>query len=234
MRMSHLNYPCTPTDHPGSLSKQPLFCGSEQGREQGSNGTNLLGGCPYRRRPQDLSPGVLKKSLALATRLMLVSGLKPGSGTQALRAQLRGEESSMPMKKIIGAIVAGFVLLFAGRYLLHSVLLKSAYMQSSDVWRTPEAMMHRMWAAQLANLIFAVAAVLIYVRGIEQKPWLGQGIRFGILLALATAVPQSLIEYFVYPIHHELALHWIIGEGGLAVLLGVVIAAICQPNPAGA
>lgn len=140
----------------------------------------------------------------------------------------------MPMKKTIGAIVAGFVLLFAGRYLLHSVLLKSAYMQSSDVWRTQEAMMHRMWAAQLANLILAVAAVLIYVRGIEQKPWLGQGIRFGILLALATAVPQSLIEYFVYPIHHELALHWIIGEGGLAVLLGVLIAAICQPNPAGA
>src|SRR3989442_10803994 len=102
----------------------------------------------------------------------------------------------MPMKKIIGAIVAGFVLLFAGRYLLHSVLLKSAYMHSSDVWRTPEAMMHRMWAAQLANLIFAVAAVLIYVPGISQKPMLGPCILFGILLALGTAVSQSVIEIF--------------------------------------
>ncbi len=140
----------------------------------------------------------------------------------------------MPMKKIIGAVVAGFVLLVAGRYLIHSVLLQNAYIQSKDVWRTPEAMMHRIWAAQLANFVFAVAAVLIYVRGIEQKPWLGQGIRFGVLLALLTAVPQSLIEYFVYPIHHEMAIHWILGEGGLAVLLGIVIAAICRTKPASA
>jgi hypothetical protein len=137
-------------------------------------------------------------------------------------------------KKTIGAIVASFVLLIAGRYLIHSVLLQNAYMQSKDVWRTPEAMLHRMWAAQLANFVFAIAAVLIYVRGIEQKPWLGQGIRFGILLALLTAVPQSLIEYFVYPIRHEMAIHWIFGEGGLAVLLGIMIAAICQPKPASA
>ena len=140
----------------------------------------------------------------------------------------------MPMKKTIGAIVAGFVLVVGGRYLIHEVLLKSAYMASSDVWRTPEEMQHRLWAALLADFVFALAAVLIYVRGVEQKPWLGQGIRFGILLAMVSVVPQSLVEYFVYPIHHELALHWIFSEGGLAVLLGVLIAAICQPRPASA
>ena len=136
------------------------------------------------------------------------------------------------MAKKIGAIVAAFVLLGAGRYLLHSVLLKSAYLETSSVWRTPEAMMQRLWAFYVGDLALAVAAVLIYVRGIEPKPWLGQGIRFGILLALATAVPQSLTEYGVYPIPHTMALHWIIGEGVLAVLLGIVIAAICQPRPA--
>lgn len=137
------------------------------------------------------------------------------------------------MKKI-GAIVAGFILLGAGRYLLHNVLLKGAYLETSSVWRTPEAMLHRLWVFYVANLILAVAAVLIYVRGIEPKPWLGQGIRFGFLLALATAVPQSLTEYGVYPIPHTMALHWIIGEGVLAVLLGVVIAAICRPGAAAA
>src|SRR2546426_8926866 len=45
-----------------------------------------LGGFPSCTGPGDASPGVLKKSLALAARLVLVSGLKPGSGTQALRA----------------------------------------------------------------------------------------------------------------------------------------------------
>src|SRR3989442_3315081 len=45
-----------------------------------------LGGFPSCTGPGDASRGVLKKSLALAARLVLVSGLKPSSGTQALRA----------------------------------------------------------------------------------------------------------------------------------------------------
>ena len=71
---------------------------------------------------------------------------------------------------------------------------------------------------------------LIYVRGIEPKPWLGQGIRFGILLAMVTAVPQSMVEFFTYPIPAALAVDWIIGEGLLALLLGVIVAAICRPQ----
>ncbi len=136
------------------------------------------------------------------------------------------------MKKTILAIVAGFVLISAGRYLLHNVLLAHAYARSSDVWRLPAEFAHRLWILYVANFLFASAAALIYVRGVESKPWLGQGIRFGVLLAFATVIPNSLIEYAVYPIRHELALHWIIGEGALAVLLGVLLAAICQPSKA--
>ena len=135
----------------------------------------------------------------------------------------------MGIKKTIGAIVAGLVVLAAGHFLLHGVLLKSAYMASQDVWRPQDARMHRMWGLYLSDFLIALGAVLIYARGVEAKPWAGQGIRFGILLALVTAIPQSLTEYVIYPIHHELALHWIIGEGVLMVLLGLVIAAICQP-----
>jgi hypothetical protein len=135
-------------------------------------------------------------------------------------------------KKTIWAIVAGFILLAAGRYLIHSVWLAGPYAQNATLWRTQSAMLHHIWAIHLANLIFAAAAVLIYVRGIEPKPWLGQGIRFGLLLALVTAVPQSMVEFFTYPIPGGLAVDWIIGEGLLALLLGVVIAAICRPNAA--
>ena len=70
-----------------------------------------------------------------------------------------------------------------------------------------------------------------------RKGWgtrLGQGIRFGILLALVTAVPQSMVEFFTYPIPAALAVDWIIGEGLLAVLLGVIVAAICRAQAAAA
>jgi hypothetical protein len=138
----------------------------------------------------------------------------------------------MPKKRIIFAVLAGFVLLVVGRYLIHNVWLGSEYANNPLLWRSQGAMLHRLWVIHLANLILAVAATLIYIRGVETKPWPGQGFRFGILLALTTAVPQSLVEYFVYPISHGLALHWIIGEGALMVLLGLVVAAICRP-PAG-
>jgi hypothetical protein len=137
----------------------------------------------------------------------------------------------MTMKRIIAAMAACFVLLSAGRYLIHSVWLADAYLETISVWRPQDSMLSHLWILYVANLVLAVAAVLIYVRGVEPKPWLGQGLRFGILLALVTAVPQSLVEFVVYPIPHMLAIQWIIGEGALAVLLGVLAAAICKPEP---
>ena len=136
----------------------------------------------------------------------------------------------MDMKKTIGAVVGAFVLLVGGRYLIHEVWLKPDYMAQAEIMRADADILHRMWILQLANFMFALGAVLIYIRGVEAKSWVGQGIRYGILLAMASVVPQSLIEYSVYPLPHMLGLKWVIGEGGLAVLMALLIAAICQPK----
>jgi hypothetical protein len=134
----------------------------------------------------------------------------------------------MAMKKTIGAIVASFILLSAGGFLIHNVWLMQDYRLHSDLWRAPDAMAHRLPHIYIANLIFSIAAVLIYCRGVEAKPWVGQGIRFGILLALVTVIPNSLVQYFVYPLPHQLVLKWMIGGGLLTVIVGLAIAAICQ------
>jgi hypothetical protein len=105
-------------------------------------------------------------------------------------------------------------------------------MASKEVWRTPDAMMHRYWALYLSDFLIALGAALIYVRGVEAKPWMGQGIRFGILLALVAPFPQSLVEYAIYPIPHMLAVKWMIGEGLLMIIFGLVVAAICQKKAA--
>jgi len=133
------------------------------------------------------------------------------------------------MKKTVIAVVIGFIVVAVGRFLLHAVVLEHQYLGSRDVFRPRPEFMHRVWMLYLADFLFAFAATLIYARGVESKPWLGQGIRFGILLALVTAVPQAITEYVVYPVHHELGLHWILGESAIAILLGIVIAAVCRP-----
>jgi hypothetical protein len=43
-----------------------------------------------------------------------------------------------------------------------------------------------MWATLLAVLICVVGAVLVYIRGIEQKLRMGQGIRLGLLCLIRT------------------------------------------------
>jgi hypothetical protein len=140
----------------------------------------------------------------------------------------------MNVKKTAIAVVAGFVLQMAGSYLLHSVILMNSYMATSELWRSQDAMGHRMWVMLVAQFLFVLGAVLIYQRGAEKKSPVGQGIRFGILLALVSIVPGSLINYVTIPVPHRLALHWIAGEGLQCILLGILTAFICQPNDSAA
>ena len=141
----------------------------------------------------------------------------------------------MDMKKTLIAVVAGFVLQMGGSYLLHSVILMNSYTATSDLWRTEDAMGHRMWIMIVGTIsLFVLGAVLIYQRGAERKSPVGQGIRFGILLTLVSTVPASLFEYVTVPVPHTIAFHWVLGEGIQCVLLGLLIAFICQPKDSAA
>jgi hypothetical protein len=136
----------------------------------------------------------------------------------------------MDMKKTLGAIVAAFVVYAASGYLIHEVLLKSAYIDSANVWRPDDAIQHRMWIMLLSEFIFALGAVIVHVRGVEKKSWVGQGIRFGILLSLVAPIPGFMMSYVTLPVSHKLALHWILLGIAQAILVALVIAAICQPK----
>jgi hypothetical protein len=140
----------------------------------------------------------------------------------------------MDMKKTVIAVVAGYVLQMGGSYLLHSVILMKSYTDTSALWRPEDAMNHRMWEMLVAQFIFVLGAVLIYQRGAEKKGAVGQGIRFGILLAMVSTIPASLIEYVTVPVPHTIAFHWIIGEGVQCILLGILTALICQPKDSAA
>jgi hypothetical protein len=78
------------------------------------------------------------------------------------------------MRRMILAVVVGFVVQLAGLFLIHSVLLRQDYVDTAAVWRPREAQVMRVWAMLLAVLIYVVGAVLIYLRGVEQKPWMGR------------------------------------------------------------
>jgi hypothetical protein len=81
----------------------------------------------------------------------------------------------------------------------------------------------------LAYLAFAIGAVFAYAKGVENKPWLGQGIRFGIILWLILTVPSFFIAYAVQPVPMMLMVKQVLFEGIDKILLGVITAALYRP-----
>lgn len=103
-------------------------------------------------------------------------------------------------KKFWFTALALFVLAMATDFLLHGLLLHAEYAQLPNLMRTEaDSQKHFHWMF-VAHVLFALAFVWIYQRGREDKPWLGQGIRFGLAVAILAVVPGYLIYYVVQPL----------------------------------
>ncbi|HEV2341548.1 MAG TPA: hypothetical protein VGS15_07110 [Candidatus Acidoferrales bacterium] len=138
------------------------------------------------------------------------------------------------MKNKILAVIAGFFVQLIGLYVIHSIWLAQDYIATASLWLPMETRYVRGWATLLGTLIYAIGVVWIYTRGVESKPWVGQGVRFGFMLALITIVYDSSAAWNMMPVPGSLILKWIIGEGLLCIVLSLVIAAICQPKSSAA
>ena len=103
-------------------------------------------------------------------------------------------------KKFWFTALALFVLSMLTDFLLHALLLHPDYAQLPNLMRTEaDSQKHFHWMF-VAHVLFALAFVWIYQRGREAKPWLGQGFRFGLAVAILAVVPGYLIYYVVQPL----------------------------------
>jgi hypothetical protein len=75
----------------------------------------------------------------------------------------------------------------------------------------------------LAHLSMAGAFVWIYARGVENKPWLGQGLRYGLAVA-ALFMPIYIIHYVVQPTPGILAVKQIVLDTIVTLALGAAVA----------
>jgi hypothetical protein len=130
------------------------------------------------------------------------------------------------MKKLAIATIAAYVVLMATNYLIHSIWLMPDYEAIASSHRTVEGIMHRFWAMALGQFFFAAMFSYIYTRGRENKPWLEQGIRYGIVMTFMTVVPYSLSEYVVYVVNYMLVIKWMVAGGIQLIILGLIVAAI--------
>ena len=127
-------------------------------------------------------------------------------------------------KKFAIAWLSIFVVWMIGSFIVHGALLHDDYAKLPNLFR-PEADAQQYFPLMiLAHVIMAGAFVWIYARGVEARPWLGQGIRFGIGIALLTVVPTYTIYYVVQPMPGIHVVKQIVFDGVLLLVLGAVVA----------
>jgi len=135
----------------------------------------------------------------------------------------------MDTKKLILAIVVAYIILLVTGYLIHEVWLINTYRQmrvNGASLRPEDVLRQKLWILWLGDLLFAVLFAWIYTRGVEDKPWVGQGIRYGIIMTLFAVVPSTLSIYVAWNLSYKLALKWMVAGGIQLILIGLFVAGI--------
>ena len=127
-------------------------------------------------------------------------------------------------KKFIISVIVVFVLSMGIGFLVHGLILAPSYAALTGIMRTPADAEGYFLYMLLAHVFIAFAFVWIYNKGKEDKPFLSQGICYGMAIATITAIPVYLIYYAVQPMPGILVVKQIVFDSISYVVLGIVVA----------
>jgi hypothetical protein len=130
------------------------------------------------------------------------------------------------------SIAVMFVMLFASGWLVHDGLLKADYDRIRPLLRPMEETRGKILYVFLAQLSAAAAFSWIYLRGVEAKGWIVQGVRYGIAVALLTTVPINFVQYAAMPLPLDFMLKRMSCDVIVVIAMGVVLAWINRAHPA--
>lgn len=122
------------------------------------------------------------------------------------------------------SVVAMFVLSMALGFAVHGALLGPEYAKLPNLFRQGADAESHFLAMLAAHLFMAIGFTWIYLRGRESKPFLGQGVRFGLAVAVLTTIPTYLIYLAVQPMPEALVVKQILFDTVAMVIMGVTVA----------
>jgi len=111
-------------------------------------------------------------------------------------------------------------------FAIHATLLGADYAALPSLMRPAAEAEQYMGYMIAAHVLIAIGFTWIYVRGKENRPWLGQGIRFGLAVAVVSTIPMYLIYHAVSPFPLDLVVKQIVYDTIGVVVMGIVVAAI--------
>ncbi len=108
-------------------------------------------------------------------------------------------------KKFWTGFVVVFVAMEVLMFIIHGVLLESAYQATKEVWR-PD-MMSLMWIYHVLAVIGAFFFTLIFSKGYEGKGVM-EGVRYGLYVGIWMSSGMAYGSYSMINIPYSLALQW--------------------------
>src|SRR5215831_13348360 len=134
----------------------------------------------------------------------------------------------MTLGKFLLRTIVIAVALFALGFVGHQLLLGRDYAAIEPIMRNKTDMMAHMPFALINSLIFSAAMVWIYAQGRSAKPWLGQGLRFGVAVWAIASVPQYIANYTIEPWPGVFVIKILAWELIAALVLGVLLAGLSK------
>ncbi len=136
-------------------------------------------------------------------------------------------------KKVWMGFIVVYILLMAGNFLIHGVLLSPEYKASEWLWR-PEPEFHsKFWILWVTGLFFSYFFTFIFSKGYEAKG-IAEGVRYGLYVSLLMLLPAAYNSYVVYKDYpYSLSLKWFLFGTIEYIILGVALAMIFGMKPKG-
>ena len=127
-------------------------------------------------------------------------------------------------KRFVILVIVTFIMSLAIGFFVHEILLGRDYAQLSGLFRPAQEQKNYFPYMLLAHVLFAIAFVWIYIKGRENKPFVMQGVRYGLVIAVLMTIPMYLFYYAVQPMPGGLVLKQIVFDTIGVILMGIVVA----------
>ena len=123
------------------------------------------------------------------------------------------------------SVVALFIASMVLGIVVHGVLLGAEYQKlTPNLFRTEQdGHAHFAWML-IAHVLIAIGFTWVYRAGRDARPWLGQGVRFGLAIAVLATIPGYLIYYAVQPMPVDLTVKQVVFDTISMVVMGIVAA----------
>lgn len=129
------------------------------------------------------------------------------------------------VKQTVWAVLAVFITWSILDFIIHGLLLESAYQQTANLWRPEEEM--KMMLMSFVTLVFSICFVSIYRYLIEPKS-LSSGVKYGLILGLAMGMSMGFGSYCYMPVGLGLAFSWFIASLVELTVAGVIVGSLIK------